>query len=337
LIAAIKRQPLDRPPIWFMRQAGRYLPEYQELRSRHSFEEAVRTPSLAAEITLQPTRRFPLDAAIVFADIMTPLPGVGVPVEFTPGPRLTPLKLDEVARLPEFEPTQVDFVAETVSIVRGGLDQEIAVIGFAGGPATMLAYLLEGGGSQHFVGLRAAMHSDAVGEALDRLAGMTRAYLTLQLEGGADVVHLFDTWAGLLSREQFKRWALPAAQNALAGLGVPTIYFAPGATHLLDLFHQVGATAYGVDWRLSLAEAWRLVGESRPLQGNLDPALLLADPDRVRAGTTRILEEAGGRPGHIFGLGHGIFPATPLPNVEAMVSTVVDWRGYSVGERRQAV
>jgi uroporphyrinogen decarboxylase len=320
-----------------MRQAGRYLPEYQELRSRHSFEEAVRTPSLAAEITLQPTRRFPLDAAIVFADIMTPLPGVGVPVEFTPGPRLTPLKLDEVARLPEFEPTQVDFVAETVSIVRGGLDQEIAVIGFAGGPATMLAYLLEGGGSQHFVGLRAAMHSDAVGEALDRLAGMTRAYLTLQLEGGADVVHLFDTWAGLLSREQFKRWALPAAQNALAGLGVPTIYFAPGATHLLDLFHQVGATAYGVDWRLSLAEAWRLVGESRPLQGNLDPALLLADPDRVRAGTTRILEEAGGRPGHIFGLGHGIFPATPLPNVEAMVSTVVDWRGYSVGERRQAV
>jgi uroporphyrinogen decarboxylase len=320
-----------------MRQAGRYLPEYQELRSRHSFEEAMRTPSLAAEITLQPTRRFPLDAAIVFADIMTPLTGLGVPVEFTPGPRLTPLKLDEVARLPEFEPTHVDFVAETVSIVRGSLDQEIAVIGFAGGPATLLAYLLEGGGSQHFVGLRAAMHSNAVGKALDRLAGMTRAYLTLQLEGGADVVQLFDTWAGLLSREQFKRWALPAAQKALAGLGVPTIYFAPGATHLLDLFHLVGATAYGVDWRLSLAEAWRLVGESRSLQGNLDPAVLLSSPDRVRAGTVKVLEEAGGRRGHIFGLGHGIFPATPLPNVEAMIRTVHEWRGYSVSETRQAI
>ena len=337
LISALKRQPLDRPPIWFMRQAGRYLPEYQELRSRHSFEEAMRTPSLAAEITLQPTRRFPLDAAIVFADIMTPLPGMGVPIEFTPGPRLTPLRLDEVARLPVFEPTQVDFVAETLSIVRGALDQKIAVIGFAGGPATMLAYLLEGGGSQHFVGLRAAMHSDAVGEALDRLAAMTRAYLALQLEGGADVVQLFDTWAGLLSREQFTRWALPAAQKALAGLGVPTIYFAPGATHLLDLFHLVGATAHGVDWRLPLAKAWRLVGESWPLQGNLDPAVLLTNPDRVRAATVKVLEEAGGRLGHIFGLGHGIFPGTPLPNVNAMITAVQEWRGRSVDETRQAI
>jgi uroporphyrinogen decarboxylase len=338
LISALRRQPLDRPPIWFMRQAGRYLPEYQELRSRHSFDEAMRTPALAAEITLQPTRRFPLDAAIVFADIMTPLTGMGVPVEFTPGPRLTPLKLDEVARLPDFEPNQVDFVAETVSTVRGALDRQVAVIGFGGGPATMLAYLLEGGGSPHFVGLRAAMHSDAVGVALDRLAGMTRAYLTLQLEGGADVVQLFDTWAGLLSREQFKRWALPAAQKALAGLGVPTIYFAPGATHLLDLFPAVGATAYGVDWRLRLTEAWRLVGEKWPIQGNLDPALLLTNPELVRAGTTDLLQEAGGRRGHVFGLGHGIFPATPLPNVEAMVKTVVEWAAdASVGETREAV
>ncbi|MGH8959503.1 MAG: uroporphyrinogen decarboxylase [Acidimicrobiia bacterium] len=337
LLSALRRQPLDRPPIWFMRQAGRYLPEYRELRRHHSFEEAMCTPSLAAEITLQPTRRYPLDAAIVFSDIMTPFTALGVAVEFTPGPRLTPLDLDEVARLPEFVPSKVDFVAETVSIVRGSLDQQIAVIGFAGGPATVLAYLLEGGGSQHFVGWRAAMNSDAVEEALDQLAVMTRAYLTLQIEGGADVVQLFDTWAGLLSREQFMRWALPAAQKALAGLGVPTIYFAPGSTHLLDLFQLVGATAYGVDWRLSLGEAWRLVGENRPIQGNLDPALLLSNPDRVQAGTLKVLEEAGGRRGHIFGLGHGILPATPLPNVEAMVRTVHEWRGNSVGETRQAV
>lgn len=237
--------------------------------------------------------------------------------------------------LPEFEPGKVDFVAETISIVRRSLDPQMALIGFAGGPATVLAYLLEGGGSPNFGGLRAAAHDDVIGDALDRLAGMTQAYLHLQAEAGADVVQLFDTWAGLLSRDQFTRWVIPAAKKALAGLGVPTIYFAPGATHVLDEFHLVGATAYGVDWRLSLAEAWRRVGESRPLQGNLDPALLLSSPDRVRTGTAKVLEEAGGRPGHIFGLGHGIFPATPLPNVEAMVTTVVEWEGYA-GETRQA-
>ncbi|HKZ20044.1 MAG TPA: uroporphyrinogen decarboxylase [Acidimicrobiia bacterium] len=336
LLYALRREALDRPPIWFMRQAGRYLPEYRELRSRHSFVEAMSTPSLAAEITLQPTRRFPLDAAIVFSDIMTPLTALGVSIEFAPGPRLQPMGLMEVARLPEFEPAKVDFVAETISMARGLIDRPLAIIGFAGGPVTVLAYLLEGGGSQHFVGLRTAAHDDAIGDALGRLAGMTRAYLNLQIEGGADVVQLFDTWAGLLSRDHFTRWALPAARQALAGLKVPTIYFAPGATHLLDLFPRVGATAYAVDWRLSLGEAWQRVGESRPLQGNLDPALLLSNPDQVRAGTIRILEDASGRPGHIFGLGHGIFPATPLPNVEVMVKTVLEWRGYSLGETRQA-
>ena len=334
MMQALGRQPLERPPIWFMRQAGRYLPEYRELRSRYSFEEAMRTPSLAAEITLQPTRRFALDAAIVFSDIMTPLTALGLSIEFAPGPRLRPLELREVARLPEFEPGKVDFVAETVSMVRGSLDPQMAVIAFAGGPTTVLAYLLEGGGSPHFGGLRAAAHDDAIGEAIERLAGMTSAYLHLQAEAGADVVQLFDTWAGLLSRDQFTRWVIPAAKKSLAGLGVPTVYFAPGATHVLDLFHLVEATAYGVDWRLSLAEAWRQVGESQALQGNLDPALLLSSPDRVRAGTAKVLEEAGRRPGHIFGLGHGIFPATPLPNVEAMVRTVVGWEGYA-GETRR--
>ena len=318
-----------------MRQAGRYLPEYRELRSRCSFEEAMRNPALAAEITLQPTRRFQLDAAIVFSDIMTPVTALGVPVEFVPGPRLPPLELKEVARFPEFERAKVDFVAEAISLARGALDGQVAVIGFAGGPATVLAYLLEGGGSPQFAGLRAAAYDDAIGEALDRLAGMTWAYLDLQIEGGADVVQLFDTWAGLLSRDQFRKWALPAAKKALAGLGVPTIYFAPGATHLLDLFHLVGATAYAVDWRLPLAEMWRRVGESQPIQGNLDPALLLSNPDRVRAGTAQVLEEAGGRPGHVFGLGHGIFPETPLSSVEAMVRTVVEWEGDSHLETRR--
>lgn len=320
-----------------MRQAGRYLPEYQELRSRHSFDEAMRTPAVAAEITLQPVRRFPLDAAIVFSDIMTPLTAMGVEIDFAPGPRLTPLDLGEIAKLPAFDPAMVDYVGETISIVRGSLDRGLAVIGFAGGPATVLAYLLEGGGSPHFLGLRAAMHGDEIGEALDRLTSATQSYLASQIEAGADVVQLFDTWAGLLSRQQFTRWALPAARLALSGLGVPTIYFAPGAAHLLDLFPLVGATAYGVDWRLPLAEAWRRVGESRPIQGNLDPALLLSDPRRVRAGSIEVLEEAGGRPGHVFGLGHGIFPGTPIANVEAMVQTVVEWQDGTVDVSRKAV
>lgn len=329
LLMALRREPLDRPPIWFMRQAGRYLPEYRELRRRYSFDEAMRTPSVAAEITLQPLRRFPLDGAIVFSDIMTPLTAMGVGIDFDPGPRLSPLEVEEVARLDKFEPAKVDFVSETIATVRASLDREATVIGFAGGPATLLAYLLEGGGSQQFAGFRRALHSDAAAEALAVLAQAMRSYLTAQIEAGAEVVQLFDTWAGLLSTDQFQRWALPAARQALSGLEVPTIYFAPGATHLLELFHLVGATAYGVDWRLPLGEAWRRVGQSQPIQGNLDPTLLLSDPSTVRAGTLRVLAEAANRPGHIFNLGHGVVPGTPLVTVDAMVKAVVGSNGQS--------
>ena len=328
LLKALRREPLDRPPIWFMRQAGRYLPEYRELRSRHTFDEAMRDPVVAAEITLQPLRRFPLDAAIVFSDIMTPLTAMGVGIDFDPGPRLTPRSAGEVARLGELDPARVDFVAATIATVRASLDPRVTVIGFAGGPATLLAYLLEGGGSQQFANFRKSFHSDDPAEALAVLARAMRVYLTAQIEAGAEVVQMFDTWVGLLSTDQFKRWALPAARQALAGLGVPTIYFAPGATHLIDLLSLVGATAYGVDWRLPLGESWRRVGESYPIQGNLDPALLLSDPATVRAGTVQVLEEADGRSGHIFNLGHGVLPGTPLANVEEMVNTVTGWGGH---------
>jgi uroporphyrinogen decarboxylase len=306
-----------------MRQAGRYLPEYRELRGRYSFDEAMRNPEVAAEISLQPLRRFPLDAAIIFSDIMTPLTAMGVGIGFDPGPRLAPLTVEDVARLDELDPAKVDFVAETIAKVRASVEKEVAVIGFAGGPATLLAYLIEGGGSQQFPNFRRAIHSEAAGEALAVLTRATRKYLAAQIEAGADVVQLFDTWAGLLSTNQFEQWALPAARRALAGLPVPTIYFAPGSTHLLEQFHLVDATAYGVDWRLPLGEAWRRVGHGFALQGNLDPALLLCDPETVRAATRRVLEEAAGRPGHIFNLGHGVLPETPVECVEAMVKTVV--------------
>jgi uroporphyrinogen decarboxylase len=310
-----------------MRQAGRYLPEYRELRNRHSFDEAVRTPVTAAEITLQPLRRFPLDAAIVFSDIMTPLTAMGVGIEFDPGPKLSPVGLSDVARLGELDEARIDFVAETVARVRNQLDPDVALICFAGGPVTLLAYLLEGGGSRHFPEFRRVLHGSLAGDALAVLTRAMHSYLTAQVAAGAQVVQLFDSWAGLLSVDQFKRWALPAARETLTGLGVPTIYFAPGAAHLLDVFDQIGATAYGVDWRLSLGESWRRVGVDHSIQGNLDPALLVTDPDSVRAGTVRVLQEAGGRPGHIFNLGHGIMPDTPIENVTAMVETVVGWNG----------
>jgi uroporphyrinogen decarboxylase len=323
LVAALNRVPLDRPPIWFMRQAGRYLPEYRELRAGHSFEEAMSTPEVAAEITLQPLRRFPLDAAIVFSDIMTPLMGMGVGIEFDPGPKLSPLTLEQVAGLDPLQPGVVGFVAETIERVRSTVAHDVAVIGFAGGPVTLLAYLLEGGGSKHFPRFRAALNEPGVEEALSVLATSMRLYLESQIEAGADVVQLFDSWAGLLSESMFRRLALPAARQALTGLPAPTMYFVPGGSHLLETLPEVGAGGYGVDWRLPLDKAWRRLGEGRVIQGNLDPGALLSTPDVVRSAVERVLIEAGGRPGHIFNLGHGILPGTPVENVEAMVESVI--------------
>jgi uroporphyrinogen decarboxylase len=321
-----------------MRQAGRYLPEYRELRRDHTFESAMKTPDVAAEISLQPLRRFPLDAAIVFSDIMTPITGMGVDVEFAPGPKVSPQTIDRIAALDELDPSAVGFVGETVSQVRGAVDPDAAVIGFAGGPVTLLAYLLEGGGSQHFPAFRQALHSQDPTPALSLLARSMRNYLEMQIAAGAQVVQLFDSWAGLLSTAQFTDWALPAARMALEGLPAPTIYFAPGGAHLLELLSGVGATAYGVDWRLPLDDSWSRLGEGHPIQGNLDPTILLSNPPNVRSQTRRVLAEAGDRPGHVFNLGHGIQPGTPVENVAAMVETVVahdagssenvNWKGH---------
>lgn len=324
LLQALRGEPLDRPPVWFMRQAGRYLPEYRELRQTHSFEEAMSTPEVAAEITLQPMRRFPLDAAIVFADIMTPFGAVGLDVRFDPGPKLDPLRLEDIVRLPEFDPARAEFVAETISRVKKEVGPEVAVIGFAGAPTTLLAYLLEGSGSRNWPLLRRALYAPEVDAALAKLSEITNQYLSLQIAGGADAVQLFDSWAGIVSVRHFLEHTAPAARASLQGLAVPTIYFAPASSHLLDSFQRVEATAYGVDWRMDIDRAWDRVGKT-PLQGNLDPAVLLADVPTVVAETIRLLQTVDGRPGHIFNLGHGIFPGSPVDNVAAMVDTVVGW------------
>lgn len=338
LLQALDRAPLDRPPVWFMRQAGRYLPEYRELRSRHTFLEAMTTPHVAAEITLQPLRRFPLDAAILFSDIMTPLLAMGVSMDFDPGPRLGATTIEGVLDLPGFDGSKVGFVVDTIERVKEQLDPGVALIGFAGGPLTVLAYLLEGGGSQHFPAFRSGLRHGKAEDAVAVLARATRRYLEMQVEAGVDVVQVFDTWAGLLSREMFARLALPAIQSVVHDLGVPTIYFAPGGVHLLSDIHRAGATAYGLDWRLDLDEAWQLVGIERPVQGNLDPGVLLADVESVRRETRSVLASANGRPGHIFNLGHGILPGTPLASVEAVLDEVVGKTAVvAETEKRKAV
>ena len=323
LLEALSLRSLPHPPLWIMRQAGRYLPEYREIRERHSFREAVSTPELAAEITLQPIRRFGMDAAVIFADIMTPLEAMGVEMTFDPGPRLVARTVSEVTELPDLDPSGVAFVAETIRIVREQVPAQTSVIGFAGAPVTLLAYLLEGGGSKDFMTMRGALRADPLGAAaaLDKLARSMSAYLRVQVEAGADVVQVFDTWAGLLDQGTFERFAVPAASRSLEGVAAPTIYFAPGAGHALSSQLGVGATGYGVDWRVPIDEALdRLRGHA--VQGNLDPATLLTDPETITTEVKEILHRVDGRPGHIMNLGHGIDRHTPIENVAAFVSAV---------------
>lgn len=323
LLEAISLRPLPHPPVWIMRQAGRYLPEYREIRARHSFQETVNTPALAAELTLQPVKRFDMDVAVIFADIMTPLEAMGVELTFDPGPRLSPLTLAEVAALPDLDVDRVSHVGETIRQVRHGVPGDVSVIGFAGGPITLLAYLLEGGGSKDFMSMRAALRSDggAAAAALDKLARAMNVYLRVQSDSGADVVQLFDTWAGLCDRTNYQRFAMPAARTCLADVGVPTIYFAPGSQHTLDLQRGVGASGYGVDWRTSLDDAFTTFS-GHAVQGNLDPAVLLSDPGTIRAEVGDLMATAGGRPGHIMNLGHGIDQHTLPEHVSAFVEAV---------------
>ena len=319
LMAALRRRPLAHPPVWIMRQAGRHLPEYKALRSKHSFQESVSTPDIAAELTLQPVRRYGMDGAVIFADIMTPLEAMGVAMTFDPGPRLRPHTLGEVAALADLDEQKVGFIAETIGKVRAAVPDHVSVIGFAGAPLTLLAYLVEGGGSKDFMGLRGALRADplAADEALDTLARSMNRYLAMQIEGGADVVQLFDTWATMLDREAYARIAARPAEAALRNLDAPRIYFAPGANHTLDLQRDTKADAFGVDWRLPIVEAWDHLGDVA-LQGNLDPAILLTDPVTIRAAVGDVLG-AVDRPGHILNLGHGIDHRTPPANVTAFV------------------
>lgn len=328
ILDALALRPVDRRPVWVMRQAGRYLPEYRELRSRHAFQDAIRDPKVASEITLQPIRRFGFDGAIMFADIMTPLEAMGIEMTFDPGPKLRPMSLAEIADLPDLDLDRVGHVAETLRLVRREVSDDVTVIGFAGAPTTLLAYLLEGSGSKEYLALRTAMYRGApeLQAALTKLSNAMHAYLAMQIDAGAQVVQLFDSWAGILPRHLLETRSFVAARDVLAGLDAPTIYFAPGAGHGFGSMRDVGASAYGVDWRTPIDEAWDLLGPDTAIQGNLDPAVLLTDPDRIHDAVDELLERTAGRHGHIVNLGHGIDRNTPLENVAALVNAVKEAR-----------
>ena len=330
-LAACRRRPVDRPPLWIMRQAGRYLPEYRELRARADFLTVCRTPELAVEASLQPLRRFALDAAIVFSDILVPLQALGCELSFDPGPHIArPLRgaadLDALVERPIAE--VVPFVPEAVRLLRRELDGRVPVIGFCGAPWTLAAYLAEGEGREGFAQVRSLLHREprTLARLLDRLAALMADYLNLQIAAGAQAVQIFDSWAGLLSAADYRAVALPAVRRLIQGLereGVPVIYFAPAAGHLLELAASSGADVIGLCWRTPIAEARARTAGAVALQGNLDPAALLAPPEVVRARTLAVLEDAGEAPGHIMNLGHGILPETPIASVEALVETVL--------------
>ena len=328
LLQALGRQPVHRRPLWIMRQAGRYLPEYRALRSKHSFKALSGSPELAAEVTLLPMRRFPLDAAIVFADIMSPLAGLGVRFDFDPGPVIeNPIRAAKnVAALRSPEPGRLaPEVAATLRHVRAELDDDLALLGFCGAPWTLAAYLVEGRGVAGFPTLRtfAAEQPATLDALLGKLSNAMAAYLIEQAQAGADAVQVFDSWAGLLSLADWQRLIRPhllAMLEAVGDAGVPRILFLQNAPHLVDAYAELPAEALAVDWRVDLPTLQRQHPE-HAVQGNVDPAILLAGTDATRSAARRLLREVG-RQGHIVNLGHGILPGTPLASVEALVEAV---------------
>jgi uroporphyrinogen decarboxylase len=331
-LRACRRQPVDRAPLWIMRQAGRYLPEYRELRARVDFLTLCRTPELAVEASLQPLRRFDLDAAIIFSDILTPLEALGCELSFDPSPRIArPLRTaaDVEALVPRPVAEVVPYVGEAVALLRRELAGRVPVIGFCGAPFTLAAYLTEGRGHEGFPAVRALRASApaVLTSLLEKLSALMADHLNMQIAAGAQVVQIFDSWAGILSPADYAAFALPAVRRVIHGLrrdGVPVIYFAPNADHLLELSSTCGADVIGVCWRTPLDAARRRTGGNVALQGNLDPAALFAPPDRVRERALAVLDAAGDEPGHIMNLGHGILPETPIESVEALVAAVAE-------------
>ena len=327
-LRACRSQSVDATPVWFMRQAGRYMAEYRALRKTHSILELAKTPALACEVTLQPLKKLPVDAAILFADILLIVEPLGLKLKFAPGPQISnPVRTaKDVARLRSDAAQGLGYVYSAIELIRREIDGKRALIGFAGAPFTVASYMVEGGPSDHYKYVKAMMsEKPALWDALmKKVRVATAEYLEAQVAAGAQAVQLFDSWIGALSPEQYRRHVRPHSAYVLERLeraGVPVISFGTGTNGFLEDFASAGGSVIGVDWRIDLDEARRRIGK-KAVQGNLDPILLFSGKKVLKAAVTDIMRRNGGRKGHIFNLGHGILPTTPVANVKYVAELV---------------
>jgi len=326
-----------------MRQAGRYMKEYRTLRKKYSFMEMCKDPELAAEVTLQPLKHFRLDAAIIFSDILIPLEPMGVGFEFAKGEGPVfhrPIRISrDVEKLRLFDPKEeLSFLMEAIRIVRKELEGKIPLIGFSGAPFTLASYIIEGGYSKNYVLTKALMYQDPStwSKLMDKLSKVLIRCLNAQIKAGVQAIQVFDSWVGCLSPRDYEEYVLPYSKKVLKGLGqsVPVIHFGTSTSALLELMKRAGGDVIGVDWRVNLDEAWERIGHDVGIQGNLDPVVLMGPIGFIKKEVKRILKQANGRPGHIFNLGHGILPNTPVESVAALVDMVHEYSSMTKQGRR---
>ncbi|GAB6164882.1 hypothetical protein JCM19992_08820 [Thermostilla marina] len=331
---AARGEPVDRIPVWLMRQAGRYMPEYRAIREKVSFLDLCRNPQLCAEVMITAVERLGVDAAILFADLLPILDCMGLPLRFTPGdgpilesPVRMPEDVERIRELDDLEP--LSFVFEAVVATRKALNDSLPLIGFAGAPFTLAGYAVEGRGSRDFAETRRFMrtHESAWHDLMGRLSRAVSRYLVAQIEAGVQAVQLFDSWVGCLSPADYRRFVLPHTQAVFAALPkhVPAIHFGTGNPALIPLMAEAGGSIIGVDWRVDIADAWAAVGEEKGIQGNLDPTVLLGPVSEIERQAESILRRTQGRCGHIFNLGHGVLPDTPVEHAVALVDFVHAW------------
>lgn len=334
-LKACRREPVPQVPVWMMRQAGRYLPQYRQVRQKVSFLELCRSPELAAEVTLQPVDLMDVDAAILFSDILTPAPPMGLQLDFQPGPVIAnPVRTAadiEALKIPDME-QDVPFVMETIRRLRQSLAGRVPLIGFAGAPFTLACYMVEGKGSKDFATLKRLMYAEPEQYAalMTKVTEMVRRYLNAQIAAGAQAVQVFDTWGGLLSPSDFAEYVLPYSKQLIQGVqrqDQPLIYFVKGGGTMLPLVKEAGADVLGLDWQTPLGWAREQLGDDVAVQGNLDPTVLFAPREKIRAEVKRILQENAGRLGFIFNLGHGILPSVDPDKVRYFVDTVHELGG----------
>jgi uroporphyrinogen decarboxylase len=335
-VRACKMQPADHTPVWFMRQAGRYMPEYRAVRKEHSLLEICKKPELAAEVTITAAEILQVDAAIIFADLLLPLEVMGLPFHFSAGegPLIEkPVRTKEhIEKLRTDRASELAYVSEAVSLVAKHFRDRVPVIGFCGAPFTLASYMIEGGGSRNYVHTKKMMYnSPADWDALmGKLVAVTSEYAAEQVQAGADAIQIFDSWVGCLSVEDYRRYVLPHVTKIVQALqqttGAPIIYFGTDSATLLSAMKETGAEVIGLDWRIPLNEGWQRLDHAFAVQGNLDPVLLFTDWKELKSRAQDILRRASGRAGHIFNLGHGILPETPVENVKNLARFVQEYR-----------